>query len=360
MRSPGTLAVARRRSGCGARGRVRPRAAICGTSISARRSITPTRGTTSRRSQRLDAELGQYHGLDEPQLDSLHYHIGDAEFSVGDFELNYRMHHRAGRAIKAVLEGDVDEAVRNEAAFRLARIHFQKDQPDDALHALERIEGEVPEAIADDVEFLRANVYMALGRPAEAVEVLERPAGRGEPDRVSRPTTSASRCCRMAGRRRRSSSSTAPGESRAASAAPRRSATSRTWCSARCCSSRPTSARQQSLDRVRLEGPFSNQALLRAGWADVSAQNFERALVPWNILAERELTDAAVQEALLARRIAYSKLKVHGRAALLYGRALEAVRQRARQGRRLDREHPQGRVPEGAGARGDSGRTRTG
>ncbi len=47
-----------------------------------------------------------------------------------------RMHHRAGRAIKAVLEGAVDEEVRNEAAFRLARIHFQKDQSSDALRAL--------------------------------------------------------------------------------------------------------------------------------------------------------------------------------------------------------------------------------
>ena len=80
------------------------------------------------------------------------------------------MHHRAGRAIRAVLEGNVDPAVRNEAAFRLARIHFQKDQLEDALHALERIEGDVPEAIADEVDFLRANVYMALGRPADAVK----------------------------------------------------------------------------------------------------------------------------------------------------------------------------------------------
>src|SRR6185295_18935508 len=68
--------------------------------------------------QRLDTELGQYHGLDEPQYDSLHYHIGTAEFDVGDFELNYRMHHRAGRAIRAVLEANVAEPVRNEAAFR--------------------------------------------------------------------------------------------------------------------------------------------------------------------------------------------------------------------------------------------------
>src|SRR5215470_13203858 len=45
--------------------------------------------------QRLDTELAMHHGLDQPELDTLHYHINDAEFSVGDFELNYRMHHRA-------------------------------------------------------------------------------------------------------------------------------------------------------------------------------------------------------------------------------------------------------------------------
>src|SRR5882757_10338571 len=122
--------------------------------------------------QRLDTELAQYRVLDEPELDSLHYHINDAEFSVGDFELSYRMHLRAGRAIKAVLEGAVDEAVRNEAAFRLARIHFQKDQLDDAQQALGRIQGTVPAKIKNDVEFLRANIYMATDKPNEAIEVL--------------------------------------------------------------------------------------------------------------------------------------------------------------------------------------------
>src|SRR5262245_63617488 len=123
--------------------------------------------------ERLDAELTQYHGLDEPKLDTLHYHINDAEFSVGDFELNYRMHNKAGRAIKAVLEGAVDESVRNEAAFRLARINFQKAQLDDAENALGRIHGVVPVVIKDDVEFLRANVDMATGRPGDAVKVLQ-------------------------------------------------------------------------------------------------------------------------------------------------------------------------------------------
>src|SRR6201987_6199322 len=122
--------------------------------------------------QRLENEIAQYYILDEPKLDRLHYHINDAEFSVGDFELDYRMHQRAGRAIKAVLEGAVDEAVRNEAAFRLARIHVQKGQLEDALEARSRIKGTVPEEIKGDLEFLRANVYMATGQPGQAVKVL--------------------------------------------------------------------------------------------------------------------------------------------------------------------------------------------
>ena len=273
--------------------------------------------------QRLDTELGQYHGLDEPQYDSLYYHIGAAEFDVGDFELNYRMHHRAGRAIRAVLEGNVDEAVRNEAAFRLARIHFQKDQPEDALHALQRIQGTVPGEIKDDVEFLRANVYMALGRYGEAVEILaglqrsESLTGFAEYNlgiallqdgQTQRAIEQLDRAGQVDARD-------------GGSVAIRDKAN--LVLGTLLFESADYPRAERSLDRVRLDGPFSNQALLRAGWAEVSAGNFERALVPWNMLAAREVTDAAVQEALLAAPFAYSKLNVHGRAALMYGHALE-------------------------------------
>jgi tetratricopeptide (TPR) repeat protein len=122
--------------------------------------------------ERLDAEIVQHRGIDEPELDSLYPVIDHAEFSVGDFELRYRMHQRAGRAIRAVLEADVEDRVRNDAAYRLARIHFQKAQLQDALEALDGIRGPVPEKIRDDIAFLRANVYLAMGRPSDAVEVL--------------------------------------------------------------------------------------------------------------------------------------------------------------------------------------------
>src|SRR3989454_6013097 len=273
--------------------------------------------------QRLDTELAQYHVLDEPELDTLHYHINDAEFSVGDFELDYRMHQRAGRAIKAVLEGAVDEAVRNEAAFRLARIHFQKGQLDDALQALARIKGTVPEEIRGDVEFLRANVYMAKGQPSEAVTVLaqlksnESLAGfvaynlgiaRLQDGRTQEAIEQLDKAGQL------------PAGDPASLAIRDKS---NPVLGTMLFESGNFERARQSLDRVHLEGPFSNQALLRAGWAEASAQQYDRAVVPWNILVDREPTDAAVQEVILAVPHAYASLNLHGRAALLYGRALE-------------------------------------
>src|SRR6476619_2260563 len=273
--------------------------------------------------QRLDTELEQYHRLDEPGLDTLHRNIGEAEFSVGDFELDYRMHYRAGRAIKRVLEGAVDEAVRNAAAFRLARIHFQKDQLDDALQALGRIQATVPAKRKNDVEFLRANIYMATDKPNEAIEVLNRL--QNDPSFAGFVAYNLGIAQLRAGKQQEAVEQL--------DKAGRIQANDPSGLAIRDKSNLVLGSllfesgnferAKQSLDRVRLDGPFSNEALLRAGWADTSSKQFDRALVPWNILANREPTDIAVQEAMLAVPHTYASLKLYGRAALTYGRALE-------------------------------------
>src|SRR5215469_14537933 len=273
--------------------------------------------------QRLDTELGMYHGLDQPELDTLHYHVNGAEFSVGDFELDYRMHHRAGRAIKAVLEGAVDESVRNEAAFRLARIQFQKGQLDDAMHALQRIQGTVPPQISDDVEFLRANILMATGQPSEAVKVLKQLRSN---DRLAGFVAYNLGIALLQAGRQPEAIGQLDNAGQLAAADPAGLAIrdkSNLVLGTILFESGNFERAKQSLDRVHLEGPFSNQALLRAGWADASAQQYDRALVPWNILADREPTDAAAQEVMLAVPHAYASLKLYGRAAIGYGRALE-------------------------------------
>ena len=274
--------------------------------------------------ERLDTEVRQHRQIDEPELDTLFVHFDDAKFSLGDFELRYRMHHRAGRAIKAVLEGAVDESIRNDAAYRLARIHFQKQQMEDALLALDRIDGDIPRSIRDDIEFLRANVYLAQGKQLDSVEVLkklqdsdeygsfasynlgiaylqngQRAAALQQLDRAGQIKTDDSSELAIRDKSNLVLGTILVEDGNFEQALP-------------------------PLNRVRLDGPFANQALLSAGWASMALGDFERAVVPWSILVDREVTDSATQEAFLALPYAYGKLNIHGRAAIQYGLALDA------------------------------------
>src|SRR4029434_9321449 len=52
------------------------------------------------------------------------------------------------------------------------------------------------------------------------------------------------------------------------------------------------------LQRVRLEGPQSNKALLGAGWADSTEKRYTKALAPWLGAGRPEQVDAAVAGAV--------------------------------------------------------------
>ena len=273
---------------------------------------------------RLDTELAQYYGLDEPEKNSFYYYIDNAEFDVGDFELYYRMHNRAGRAIKAVIEGNVDESVRNEAIYRLAKIYYQKQQPLDALQSIEKLQGKVPDKIRFEEPFLRAQIYIETGRFTDAINILTKienapgmqgfagynlgvallqsgneQAGITQLDKVGQLVSADNTVQSM-----RDKANLVLGF-RLLEA------------------DRPAEAKQY-LDRIRLTGPFSDKALLGSGWAAAATGKYDRALAPWSILAKRNVTNKAVQEVLLGVPYAYSKLEVHGKAAVLYGQALEA------------------------------------
>jgi tetratricopeptide (TPR) repeat protein len=219
---------------------------------------------------RLDTELSQHYGVDEPEKDTLYYHINQAEFDAGDFELFYRMHRKAGRAIKAVIEGNVEEAVRNEAIYRLARIYLQKDQPEDAFNAVQRIHGAVPEKVRPGLAFLRANIDMANGKNADAVLVLKdlqsekslegfssynlgialmrnnnEKDGRLYLDQTGRTTSSDPATLAI-----KDKANLVLGE--------------------KLLSENNFEVAKDVLDRVRLSGPFSDRALLGSGWADAS------------------------------------------------------------------------------------------
>ncbi|WP_444931602.1 tetratricopeptide repeat protein [Microbulbifer sp. SSSA002] len=271
----------------------------------------------------LDTELAQYHRLDQPELDPFSAHLGQAEFSVGDLELSYRMHREAGRALEAVLKGNVSQPVRNEAAYRLAKIHYHKQQPRNALHALEMIEGRVPERVRADEQFLRARVYMQLGRFEEAVELLQ--DLKGEESLEGFVAFNLGIAQLKAGEEERGVLElTALGRKRSSEAA-LQALYDKTnlLLGSHLMELGELDRARPFFDRVNLDGPFSNRALLGAGWVEARAGRYDRALVPWKLLQDRKHTNESVQEVMLAVPYAYGKLDIHSTAAINYGRAMD-------------------------------------
>lgn len=272
---------------------------------------------------RLDSELSQYHGLDEPELNSLHLFIDDAEFSIGDFELYYRMHKRAGRAIKSVIEGDVEDRVKNNAAYRLAKIYHQKQQKENALQTIESIKGAIPEKIIFDLELLKAQIYISNKRFVDAIKILQDIENNNEVlgfagynlaialignneiekgifqlDKVGQLNSSDNTVLAI-----KDKANLVLGYKLMENKNPEKA--------------------RIYFQRIRLDGPFSNRALLGLGWAEIALENYKRALVPWSMLVKRDATHPSVQEALSGLPYVYGKLEVHGKAAVLYGQALE-------------------------------------
>jgi tetratricopeptide (TPR) repeat protein len=272
---------------------------------------------------RLDTEIPGYYRVDEPEKDTLHFHINQATFDVGDFELHYRMHQRAGRAIKSVIEGNVPELVRNEAIYRLARMYFQKDRPEDALRTVNLVRGSIPADIRPEFVYLRSNINMANGRNGEAALALKDIISDKSMEGFSSynmgialirdgKEQSGREYLDKAGRVEKSDEATLSIKDKANLVLGEKLMADKNYESAK-----------SVLDRVRIDGPFSNRALLGSGWADAYQDHYESALVPWTILAGRGTTDESTEEAMLALPYAYGKLGVYSKAAVLYDKAVQ-------------------------------------
>lgn len=81
------------------------------------------------------------------------------------------------------------------------------------------------------------------------------------------------------------------------------------------------------LEQVRIKGPYSNMALLGAGWASTMLQQYKRALVPWLELRGRDIREVPVQESMLSVPYAFEQLGAFGQAAEYYQQAIDAYQQ---------------------------------
>jgi len=261
-------------------------------------------------------------------------HIEQADLLLGGMFLSYGHHLEAAGIFERLLQDNTRPEVRDRTWFFLAKIWKQRGYLDKAEIALAQLSGELPDDMLREARMLQAQILIDSGRYGEAVAQLARWRGRSEWARYAQFNLGVALV-------RNGDVETASGIlNDLGSMRPYNDETEALRDKANLAlgysllqDGRPDAAKEP-LQRVRLEGPFSNKALLGVGWADAELNNFERALVPWMELRGRDLLDSAVQEAMLAIPYGLSQLDSISQAADHYLNAVEAFYE---EGNRIDR-----------------------
>lgn len=262
-------------------------------------------------------------------------HKDEAELMLGGLMLSYGMRDAARQIFQQLLDDQQNDlSVHNRAWLYLAKISYQRGDRSGALDALDKINGKMTPATRTATANLKSLLLMKEGRNAEAIEVLKstRSGKHWTPylkynlgvaqirNGESKEGESNLESIRKSGDRTseqrllRDKANLALGYSYLQQGV--------------------TDKSRQALEKVRLEGPLSNKALLGAGWVDADAGQFAQALIPWTELSTRNATDPAVQEALLAVPYAMAKMELYGQAVQHYKESISALNDEKRQ---LDR-----------------------
>src|SRR5690606_16239366 len=252
------------------------------------------------------------------------HHQGEAALLAGGLYLQLGMHNEAGRRFESVLTEDVPASVKSRAWFYLARVWYARGYHDRALQALSRIEGALEPAEAAERVHLQANALMHLERHDEAITLLGGWKSSSSWLQYARFNLGVAlvRSDRLADGARwldAVGSIQTADEELLALKDKANLALGFAWLQAG-----QAESAMPMLMRVRLNGPQSSRALLGLGWALAATGRNEEALSPWLELHDRNLLDAAVQEAYLAVPYAFAQLGAHGQAAEYYEAALES------------------------------------
>lgn len=258
----------------------------------------------------------------------LSHHGVEAELLKGGLYLSLGQHEEAGRIFKALLNDNVPLDVRNRAWFYLAKVWYQRNYLENSAAALSSIRGALPGDLEPERHLLEAQVLMFLNRYDDAIRALERWQPVGDHSDVWSSYARFNIGVAMVRQERVEEAAellndvgqiAAPTEELAALRDKANLALGFAWLKA----NRPADAKKV-LQRVRLQGPLSNKALLAVGWAESAEKRFNKALAPWMELRDRNMLDAAVQESYLAIPYAYAQLAANGQAAEQYANAVEA------------------------------------
>jgi TolA-binding protein len=242
----------------------------------------------------------------------------DAQLLAGGVYLSLGMHNEAGEIFQRLLTNDVPTGVRNRAWLYLAQIWYDRGYLDKAEAALRKVNGRMSPQFEAQRELLFGNVLMHEGKYDEAIRLLSGWRGSAVWSAYARFNLGVAlvRTDRLA-----DADPFLSGVGTMLTPTPEleslKDRANLALGFAYLQANQPDRARP-ALARVRLNGPYSNKALLGIGWADAALGDYQGALTPWMELRGRDVLDAAVQESYLAVPYAFSKLNANAQSAEYY------------------------------------------
>lgn len=301
-------------------------------------AVAPVNGTAApeKPQQVLDLDYGEvlFHFYQEDyftaithlmaarEQDRLQHHRKESELLLGGLQLSYGMLDQAEAQFHRLLDKETDSALHDRVWYYLTKINYQRGNYQKAYNTLQEIGKSTDRELTAELALLGANINMGLGKDdtaAESLKDVRAPEGWKEYLEINRGIALLRAGNIEQGRRVLDVLGKKPAASEELRALRDRANLGLGYQLLR--SGDPDTAREY-LNRVRLQGPFVQAALLGAGWADAERGDFEGALTPWMSLVNISGNEPAAQEARLAVPYALAQMGDGKRAAALYEQAL--------------------------------------
>lgn len=254
----------------------------------------------------------------------LPHHEAESQLLAGGLYLSLGLHNEAGARFEALLTPSVPAGVRNRAWFYLAKVWYARGYLDRAEQAIRQVQGKLPPQLDAERQHLLANIVLRQGRFDEAAQLLR--GWQGPVDWMAYAQFNLGVALVREGKLADADSFlTRVGtlDTTRSELLALKDRANLALGFAYLQANQPEKARPV-LQRIRLNGPYSNKALLGVGWADAALGEYKQALAPWLELRGRGLLDAAVQEAYLSVPYAFGKLDANAQAAEYYESAMRS------------------------------------
>lgn len=306
-------------------------------------AATPVQATGSKPQQVQDLHYGEVlfhfyqqdyftaisHLMVAQQQGMLQHHRNESELLLGGLQLSYGMVDQAEQQFTQLLDTDKvsDAGLRDRVWYYLTKINYQRSRFAKANETLQATGEPEDETIRAELALLDANINMALGNNQAAATALKdahAPQGWEEYLRINRGIALLRAGELEQGRKALDKLGSDDADNEELRALRDRANLGLGYELLR---AGKTDQARTYLERVRLQGPFMESALLGAGWADAERGEYQQALTPWLQLLKISSHESTTHEARLAVPYAFAKLGDQLRSIYFYEQAIDYFKQ---------------------------------